>query len=802
MIVKKALCSFCHRNCGMLVYVDGDQVKDVKPDKTDPISKGSVCVKGLSIIEFHNHPGRLNYPLKRVGERGEGKWERISWDQALDEIAAKLKEIKEKYGPEALAIGKGTYRSPERWAMYRFANLFGTPNLFQSGNICFCLSLFLNIVTYGAFALPHIPELGESKCIILWGKNPANSYPHMWRNILNLKKRGAKLIVIDPRRTEPAQHADLWLRIRPQSDLALALGFLNIIITRSLYDAEFVKNWTNAPFLFDEKTGKLLRESDINKEGSYENFVVWNTLSNDIAVWCSNKGKYKPEQTDPVLFGTYNVRLKDGRTVKCKTVWQKLLEIVTEYTPENVSKITWVDANKIEEAARIYATNKPACIPWGVKQEQIGRGATQLIRTICILRSITGNLDVPGGELLGITGDLLKVVQDYDMELPEKLPKKQREKQLGFDEFKILRWSVYERLLEVTQNCPYVGRLSQMNSCITHLPTLWRAIVTGKPYPIKALIVQGNNPLLSWTNTKLVYQALKKLDLFVVMDYFMTPSAMLADYVLPAASWLERPHIVTLDGCSRNYIHLGERAVKPMYERRTDYELWRGLGTRLGQTEYWLWENSEEQLDYRLRPLGYSLSEFVTKLRGIRGPDEFQKYKKYGFATPSKKVEIYSSIFEEFGYDPLPNYEEQVQPSKDTAENYPLILTTGGRSIEFFHSEFRQINSLRKLHPDPVVQMNSETAKKLGIKDGDWVYIETPLGKVMQRAKLDPHLHPTVVHAEHGWWFPEEPGAEPSLHGLWKSNINVLIHNAQEVLDPISGAWPHMCLCRVYKASK
>jgi anaerobic selenocysteine-containing dehydrogenase len=637
---------------------------------------------------------------------------------------------------------------------------------------------------------------------MLWGKNPAHSYPHLWGNILHLKKKHeARLIVIDPRYTEAAEKADLWLRIKPQSDLALALGFLNVIITESLYDGDFVKNWTNAPFLLNESSGKLLREADVKRNGSLECFAVWNKVSNSVAFWCPRKGKYDPEYTDPALFGDHLIKLKDGRIVKCKTVWQTLLEIVREYTPERVSTLTWIDPRKIREAARIYAMNKPAIIPWGVKQEQIGRYATQLLRALCILRSITGNLDVAGGELLGVTGDVLKVVQDYDMELPEKLPEKKREKQLGSDRFKVLRWPVYERLLEITRDCPYVGRLSYMNSCMAHLPTLWRAVVSDKPYPIKAIIVQGNNPLLSWTDTKLVYEALKKLELFVVMDYFMTPSAMLADYVLPAADWLERPHISTLDGCSRNYIHIGERAVKPMYERRTDYELWRGLGIRLGQQEYWPWKTSEEAIDYRLKPLGFSLSEFVTKVRGIIGPDEYQKYRKYGFATPSKKVEIYSTIFEELGYDPLPNYEELVLP-ESFIEKYPLILITGGRVQCFFHSEFRQINSLRKVHPDPILQINSETAKELGVIDGDWVYVETPLGRVLQRAKLDPNIDPRVVHAEHGWWFPEDQGPEPSLYGLWKSNINVLLDNSNEILDSISGAWPHMCFCKVYKADK
>ena len=333
-MIKRVLCSFCHRNCGMLVTVEDGQVKNVKPDKKDPISRGRACIRGLSVLDFHYHTDRLNYPLKRVGERGEGKWKRISWDQALDEIAEKLKEIKEKYGPEAVAIGKGTYRSPERWAMYRFAHLYGTPNIFQSGNICFCLSLVINIITYGAFALPHTPEVANTKCIVLWGKNPAHSYPHVWTDILKLKKRGTKLIVVDPRRTEAAAKADLWLQIRPQTDCALALGWINVIINESLFDKEFVKKWTNAPFLLNTETGKLLRETDLRDGGSRNKFVVWDSLSNDIVIWDPKTMKYHQEQVDPMLNVEYKIKLKNGKVATSTTVWQALLERVKELIKE------------------------------------------------------------------------------------------------------------------------------------------------------------------------------------------------------------------------------------------------------------------------------------------------------------------------------------------------------------------------------------------------------------------------------------------------------------------------------------
>jgi anaerobic selenocysteine-containing dehydrogenase len=188
---------------------------------------------------------------------------------------------------------------------------------------------------------------------------------------------------------------------------------------------------------------------------------------------------------------------------------------------------------------------------------------------------------------------------------------------------------------------------------------------------------------------------------------------------------------------------------------------------------------------------------------GIPGTKEFKKYEKYGFATPTGKVELYSTLFEKLGYDPLPGYEEPAESpfsAPDLAKEYPLVLATGGRIKHFYHSEFRQIKSKRKLHPDPLLQIHPDTARGLGIADRDLVYVETRLGRVQFMAQLFDGIDPRVVHAEHSWWFPEEPGEEPSLFGVWKSNVNVLIDDDPDHCDQICGGWPHAGICKVYKA--
>lgn len=245
--------------------------------------------------------------------------------------------------------------------------------------------------------------------------------------------------------------------------------------------------------------------------------------------------------------------------------------------------------------------------------------------------------------------------------------------------------------------------------------------------------------------------------------------------------------------------------IEGKYERYSDFDFWRGLAVRLGQEKDWPWKTLEECYDYRLSPMGLKFKEFIADRGGWDSPpNEFEKYKKTGFATPTGKIELYSTILEKLGYDPLPQYREPPEgpvAAPDLAREYPYILITGGRFLPFYHSEHRQIESLRRRRPEPIMQLNPETAIKLGVKEGDWVWIETPRGRIRQKCEFLQGIDPRVVHAEHGWWFPEEPGEEPWLHGVWESNINVVTDDAPDRCNPINGGWPlRTGLCRIYKA--
>jgi anaerobic selenocysteine-containing dehydrogenase len=471
-----------------------------------------------------------------------------------------------------------------------------------------------------------------------------------------------------------------------------------------------------------------------------------------------------------------------------------------------VAEITWVPAEKIREAARMYATNKPAISYNYMGLEQLAN-VIEALHARFILPAITGNIDIKGGDLG--RPPTAQYVSEAEIELNDKFPTEQKEKQLGADRFKLLSWTGYDLVQENVKRV-WGQQLPRAHHSFAHAPTVFRAMLTDKPYPVKAMITLASNPMVTYANTKLVYGALKTLELYVVMDFWLTPSAELADYVLPSASWLERPCIST--ACdTAGFIAAGEAplpAVKEAeYERRTDYEFWRGLGIRLGQEEYWPWDTLEEAYSYRLSPLGYNLKDFVAKTGGHASVGAgYQKHEKVGFATPTGKLELYSTILEKLGYDPLPRYYEPPESPISTpelAKEYPLVLTTGGRFLPMYHSEHRQIESLRRQHPEPIAQINPQTAVELGIDDGDWIWIETPSGRIRQKCQFFKGIDPRVVHAQHGWWFPELPGEEPWLHGVWESNINVVTSDDPEQCNKISGGWPlRALLCKVYKVKK
>ncbi|MEM2273159.1 MAG: molybdopterin-dependent oxidoreductase [Candidatus Bathyarchaeia archaeon] len=846
--VKRIICNNgaggCFAGCGLLAYIDKKTGKIVKVEGNpehpisklwvvypDPFSQEKfVCYDRATIPDFPArwlyHPDQLMYALKRVGERGEGKWQRISYEQALDEIAEKLKELRDKYGPECVAFIEGTMRSDTFWARSRFAYLFGNPlNLGDPSTICHHPGTAVEQCMAGAFSREWPEMSSETRYVVLVGTDIKEAFPPLWA-AFTLNRENIYAVCVDPRLTETARCCDMWLQIRPGTDCALFLGWIHILMKEGLFDKDFVLNWTNAPFLVRTDVRKLLRESDIRQGGSRENFVVWDTMRNAPAIWISEEMIFQPQDAKPSLSGTFKVKLVDGKEVECKTVWDMLWERVSKYTPEYVEEITWIPAEKIIETARMFWTRRPGGIGAGVSLYQAGKNASDNHIAMVIIHLITGNYGVKGGiwPLLRarpgpvINGKL--VVRESELEGQEFIKPETKLKQIGMDQYKVMSWAAFDLYNKYYQKVWGIPQNSGGHTLTVSMPLIWRAILTGKPYPIKALIIWSGNPIMWAPNTKLVIKALKSsnLELCVVQDYFMTPTAALADYVLPAAAkGLEVPYCCNWEDYQEAVV-VGENAVKPMGDRHSDYELFRGLAIRLGFGEYFPWKNNKEAIEYRLSRAGIKFEDAIrmgllTSNTPGYLPEEDKPWalidpktgKPRGFTTPSRRAEIWSSILEDLGYDPLPEHEEPFESpvrTPELAKEYPLILTTGGRFRPMFHSEYRQWGmGFREQNPWPRCDIHYETARKLGIVDGDWVWIETRRGRILQRARVGPHIHPQVVNIGASWWYPELPTEEPWLGGALISNANVLTEDDPSTLDEKTGAWYcRALLCRVYKA--
>jgi anaerobic selenocysteine-containing dehydrogenase len=570
------------------------------------------------------------------------------------------------------------------------------------------------------------PRFKTPECIMIFGYNipascPDNLFGH-W--LIDLMKKGAKVICIDPRHSWFASRAEKWLPIRPGTDGALAMGLLNIIINKGLYNDEFVKNWTNATHLIRCDTGKLLREYDLLEGGSKNNFVVWDRSSETPVIWDSKKVKYRSKCVNPSLSGEFKLVLKDDSTVSVRTVWDRFRDELEKYPISLVSEITMVHEKDIKEAALLYAKSKPATIHWGVPIDMTP-GITPTAQAITLLWCLTGNLDIPGGNVI------YKYAFDavaYALPGAEGVIKlksaDQDKKRIGADKYGPLKKFIWRAQTDLV--------LDQ--------------IFTGDPYPIRGMWIQGANIIGGiGLDPKRWVEAIKKLDFVVTVDLFHNPTTQISDIVLPAASFLEK------DGVRSWWVPLQimSKAIE-VKECKPDVEINFELAKRFDPE--FRWETVHDLFDDILKNSGMTFQKLKEKGGWALPPKgtpsaPYHRYRNGllrgdgnpGFQTPSGMVEIYSVLREGWSLDPLPHYEEPpLTPvtRPDLAQEYPLILSTGRRSPVYFHSEHRNIAWLRSIHPYPLIEIHPKTAEEHGISDGEWVWVENWMGKCMLKAKL------------------------------------------------------------------
>ena len=789
-------CGLCIARCGYVAEIDSGRFVALHPDPTHPTGR-ALCAKGRAAPELVYHSERLTCPLRRTRPKGDPDpgWERINWNDALELTAVAMRRIAERDGPQAFAFSMA---SPSTTAIAdsspwirRLMNAFGTPNASTSVELCGWGRSYATRYTYGVGSVASgiggaMADIPHSGCLILWGYNPSIARLTHATMIVESLKRGLRLIVVDPRQAGLANKADVWLRPRPGSDGALALGLANLMIERGWYDSDFVRDWTNGPLLVRADTGRLLTERDLTAQGSAQRYFAWDSNRSDLVLYDPRTSRYESNGSNIALSGEYSITTAQG-PVLCRPIFELYAILCRRYSPDVIKEICWIDPGPLERAARLIWHARPVSYyAWSGHEQHTN--TTQTARAISILYALTGCFDAPGGNVLFPSVPVNSITGE-DLANARQLPAA-----LGLAERPLgpARWNFI------------TGR------------ELYDAILHHKPYPVRGLLGFGANLLLAHADVRLGREALAALEYYAHADLFMNPTAEMADVVLPVASAFECEALKVgfdISVEAQSVVQFRQPVVPPRGECRSDAQIVFDLACRLGLADSFWHGDIQAAYQHQLAPSGTTLKELRAAPGGLRVALK-PRYAKHasvdangtpaGFSTPTRKVEIYSETFLNHGYQPLPEFQEPLvgpRTRPDLAARFPLVLTSAKHTL-FCESQHRGLPSLRKHALNPEVELHPETAEVRNIAAGDWVVIETPHGSVRARARFNESLDPRVVCGQHGWWQPCKELGAPGYNpfGADSANLNLIING--DARDPISGTVPHRAyLCEIRRSS-
>ncbi len=660
----QTLCRQCGMHCGVNVHIRDGRIVDVSGRGEHPINRGSICVKGQVAKELFYHKDRLLKPLKK---KPDGSFMEISRDQALDEIADKILNIRKTSGARSMGVWKGEaigYLQEEDYAR-RFIHAFGSPNYMSNDSACFN-GRYLGFLLVHGFWNSH-PEFEHADLTILWGTNLSASHPTYMREIVKAQKKGAKLIAVDPRLNKTTKRADLVVRPRPGTDGALLWGICRHLIQTEAYDQEFIRKYCIG----------------------FEAFARY----------------------------------------------------ADQFTPQYVQQQTGVDRLNLDTIFDMIVDNLPriSIFP-GIGLEHHENGVND-VRTLACLAALCGSLDIKGGftwpEALG----------ERKLSMCEEVSLR-HEKPIGADRFPALydyRWEC-------------------------HTMTAMDYMLGQGEYPLKGVIMTAANPAINNPNTKKVVRALSSLELLVVNDLFLTETAKLADYVLPAATFLERSELHFYPKYQSVALTHKVAEVSGVHD---EYSLWHDLAHRLGfGKKYFPWGNEEQVNRWILEPTGITLEELKKHPAGIvYKPVRYKKFKSRPFPTHSGKVEFTSQYLRELN---LPEISEYVPPRylRQPSSDFPFVLNTGARNPLYYHSRYHNIEKFRKAFQTAEMEMNPRDAQRIGIENAERVRVTSEIGTVEVQVKIvnATQILPGFVEIPHGWQ---------------DGNVNLVTYD--NINDPISG---------------
>ena len=837
-------CRQCYGRCALFGHVKNGRVVKVEGNP-DLFSEGTLCGRAFAIPQELYNPLRVRYPQKRVGEKGSGQWKRITWEEAYQEAADRFTKIGEESGWHTIAHQYGTGRDQLQFnAINRLWMELGSTATFGVGNLCWLGSYMVSRRIYGDETQYTGWDGNEAKCLLAWCRQERSRGYYDWLTFKRAQERGAKVICVDPRYTTTASKADIWLPIRPGSDIALVLGFIREIFHSSACDEEFFRNWSNAPFFIDEETGLQLRQSDLEDGGGDNTYPVWDEASDSLVYWDGDNLKWSAENVVPALSGSRT--LPDGKTYR--TAWDIFAEHIEGWTLDRVAKFTELPVDLMKSAIDAYIEASPgACFCRGQKVE-FSINTSGISQAFTIMMALAGNFDSKGGQNIG-----REPATGYDSFMFDVVPnkegrmgKRRMETAKNIKKLSVCQNTGYQQILvaddatgelrETTQNSGgqvIYGQQGGFGAATT------KAMAKGDPFQIHGYWQQTSEPILSIEGGHEIIEGFKNLDFFVNVDIYMTPSGELADIILPAAhpnevdrvEWAHSGH-----GYPTSHTYLIRQPFhEPLGECKDDMDICFEFAKYMDVDMYWKdkyeffnfilagpptlpseLKSTFDGLRERISITGKDMAKVMGKPKYVTGFMRKSRDGKPGFdtkfrgsnfrdrnhpASDNGKFELYSEDLLLYGNGPLPLYIEPpiTKLSRpDLLEDFPYTLITGGRSHAFFHTEYRNSPWMREVHMFPTMDINPATAAEHGIEQDDWVYIETYVDRIKQRANLTEAIKPGMIHVEHDWWFPEREATD-DLHGAFDSNCNVLFEN-NGPYDPAVGTDNYGGLCKVYKA--
>lgn len=710
----------CENTCRLKLTVrDGKIVKVGAGDFPNNAYK-RICIKGMSHVFRTYHPDRIKYPMHRVGERGSGQWERITWDEAITEITDCWRSLWDKYGKKSILFFNGTGNvgiSTCGGVPTKFMNAMDgtkTTGVFDFNavtgfmrTIGFSFSVFWN--------QNEIIDVKNAKNLFIWGANMPDSQPHNWHFMKEAQEQGTKIWFIDPKFNIGASKADEYIPIRCGSDTAVLMAMIRIILDQNWIDYDFCRDHTVAPFLVKED-GSFLREEDIG--GSGKDYIV---IESD-----TEKETVLGNSSDPVLYGEFAVN-----GFRVKTALTMLKEAVEEFTPEYAEKLTTVPADKIRELARVYALDGPNTIftLFGPDRFYNGHFFTHAMATVA---GITGNIGKKGASI----GE--HVLWTYLSGSPK-------------------------------QNSP-TGTLATPIASGEAVDVIRTGEYRGKKYPIKSIYACTSNFIGNYSDQNAWIDALTNhsdIDLFVVADFSYTDTVHFADIVLPPTYWFENEDVT--GNATHPYAIMQERCIDPLYESKSDSEIINLLADKMGIGEYF----KQSSIEYTAEALNGSKLAVQNNItvdrlrtegvvRCLPGDDDHPFIFAEGgiFPTPTKRLEFYcenpTSLAKDPDFDPslehLPRFIPPLEawPENKLYKKYPLVFLQDHTRWRM-HTQWARNPLLRELDPEPIAYLSPQDAKARGIKRGDMIRIFNDRGQVIVKALINKGIPSGIVDCPKGW---------------------------------------------------